>query len=159
MDGQTGGDAEHVEDEFDAALYENIVTAASEYRASNAYNNLAKPSREHFDRAMRSIKVREAQQFRFSQMDGEGIWLERLRLGNFNVPGEPSEKTKRIVNAIREKHPTQFTYGARCGFYCSAHDADLFKHWTSEERDAFFAGYNFGRNERLRNASNAEAAE
>lgn len=159
MSGQTGGEAEHVEGEFDAAPYETIVAAATEYRASNAYSNLIKPSREHFDRVMRSIKAREAQQFRFTQMDGAGVWQERLRLGNFTVPGEPSEKTKRIVNAIREKHPTQFNYCGRCGFFCAPHDADLFKHWTADERDAFFAGYNVGRNERLRASSHVEAAE
>ncbi len=155
----TGDDAEYVENEFDTALYENIVAAASEYRYSSAYSNLTKPSREYFDQAMRAIKVREAQQFRFSQMDCESIWIEHLRLGNFTVPGEPSLKTKSIINAIRAKHPTQFTYGARCGFYCSAHDANLFRHWTGDEREAFFVGYIFGRNERLRLPFHAEAAE
>lgn len=149
----TGDDPEQVADERDIPPPDDITLAAIEYRQSGAYNNLTKPSREYFTNAMQAIKIRDAQLFKFAQMDGADIWQARSRLGNFDVPREPSDKTRRIIDRIRAKHPTQFSYGARCGFYCSEHDVELFKHWTAGERDAFFAGYNAGRNERLRVAA------
>lgn len=155
----TGDVSEQVECEYDIELDNAILTAAIEYRASGSYHNLVKPNHEHGERAMRAIKAREAQQFKFAQMDGADAWQERLRLGNFFSPGEPSEKTAKAVAAIRAKHPTQFVYGARAGFYVAAHDTELFKHWTSGERDAFFCGYSHGRNQRRSVAAVKEAAE
>ncbi len=135
-----------------------ISLAAAEYRASNAYSNLVKPSRDHFDRVMRMIKARESQQFQFRQTDGADVWHERFRIGNYTTLDEPSEKTRQVINTMRENHPMPFAYGARCGFYCTDHDPELFAHWTLAERDVFFAGYSHGRNQRLRVPSVCEVA-
>lgn len=162
MDGDNAPDIAQdntTDDAIADAADDAIDVAAAEYRSSGAYGNLTKPTRQHFDRAMRTIKSHEAQQFKFAQMDGAGVWEERLRLGNFTFTGEPSEKTERIIDSIRTKQPKAFAYGARCGFYCAVHDAELFAHWTTYEREAFFAGYTYGRNQRLHVSSVREAAE
>jgi hypothetical protein len=75
------------------------------------------------------------------------------------VGTEPSERTVMVRERLRSSHPVPFNIGARCGFYAAEHDVALFNIWSSAERDAFFAGANYGRCQRLRMAAHQEAAE
>jgi hypothetical protein len=61
-----------------------------------------------------------------------------------------SLKTTEAREKIRAQFPHDYDAGARAGFTKSPEYPSGFHSWSLERRDAFFAGYNAGRCDRLK---------
>jgi hypothetical protein len=61
----------------------------------------------------------------------------------------PDRKTRAARERIRAEFADEYDAGARAGFTKSSRYPQGFHSWPPERRDAFYAGYNAGRCDRL----------
>lgn len=66
------------------------------------------------------------------------------------------EWVERARKGISDKFPDEYAAGVRDGVACGLDYPPGFIQWTVERRDAYFAGYNFGRCERLESEKKKE---
>lgn len=68
----------------------------------------------------------------------------------------PRERAAAARQAIRARFPVEYDAGARAGFVDAPDYPHGFHAWSRDRREAFYAGFNAGRVDRLRRAKGGD---